>query len=892
MSQVFDAIVVGAGNGGMTGALTLCKAGKKVLLLEKHNVPGGCATSFKRGRFEFEVALHQLYGIGETPTKSKGPLREMFEEFGIWDKLTFVPQKDAFRLAFRNFGEITLPNTRESFVQELKDFFGPESAAIDEYQSLVDRVAVEFDDLYFKLADGLPVNEENYPYIFKYGGITGKEMLDKYFENPMLKGVYQCLYGYLGIPIERVPFAVLAALYVRDGGTWNVNGGSQAMSNALVNTFMDSGGTLKLNTKVERIIVEDNAVKGVITADGETYLAPVVLCNANRINVYVDMIDNRLVPEEVYADLRVSSPGQSIFGLFIALDCPPEEVGIENGTSFLMPPPGGPPSRYDVNLRQLDYVATEYFTCYNIDDPDYSPKGTTVLTLLAGKTPDTWVAMAPEKYHEAKFDYAEKMLDYFEQYYPGVREHIEETEVCTPLTFMNYIGSPNGAIYGVDCHMKDLIATKLDPRSPFKGLYFCGASFLFGGFHTTLLSGRTAAKVILRDIENGVVPFDHDYTGMTGLEKILSSLEAGRVYNLDHRINKGRIKNVVDLYHPDRIDFRVTEIRSETDTAKTLRLTPLGGYVPPFMPGQYINVNVEVGGVCTSRAYSISSSCAERGYYEITVRRSAAGFVSDYLLDKVRVGDTLAASGPAGQFYRFPAVHGKKLCFIAGGSGITPFMSMVQSDYDRLVDDKEIVLIYGCAREDDIIFGDRLRALEAKMPGLRIVPVISEPTPECRERSGFITKELIADMLGDVNEYTFFLCGPQAMYDFVEPELDKLGIRRRRIRREVQTAPANPSKCPGWPEGVSESDVFNVTLPDGSGFRARAGETLISSIEKADLTIRSMCRSGECSYCRSRLLSGRVFHPGTANLRKSDMQWGYIHPCVTYPVSDITLFIP
>src|SRR5512135_86130 len=91
----YDAVVIGAGNGGLTAALTLAKKGLNVLLLEKHNVPGGCATSFVRGRFEFEVALHQLSGIG---TKEKpGPLRALLGELGVLDRIELVEMKILYR---------------------------------------------------------------------------------------------------------------------------------------------------------------------------------------------------------------------------------------------------------------------------------------------------------------------------------------------------------------------------------------------------------------------------------------------------------------------------------------------------------------------------------------------------------------------------------------------------------------------------------------------------------------------------------------------------------------------------------------------------------------------------------------------------------------------------
>jgi ferredoxin len=129
------------------------------------------------------------------------------------------------------------------------------------------------------------------------------------------------------------------------------------------------------------------------------------------------------------------------------------------------------------------------------------------------------------------------------------------------------------------------------------------------------------------------------------------------------------------------------------------------------------------------------------------------------------------------------------------------------------------------------------------------------------------------------------------MYDFVLPELQKLGVSDRQIRREVQTAPDDPTTLPGWPQGIGGNDEFTVTLPDGRKLSAKARETVLVALERAGVTIPSLCRSGECSACRTKLTSGKVFHPGNELLRKSDMRFGYIHPCVTYPISDIAIML-
>ena len=380
------------------------------------------------------------------------------------------------------------------------------------------------------------------------------------------------------------------------------------------------------------------------------------------------------------------------------------------------------------------------------------------------------------------------------------------------------------------------------------------------------------------------------FQGLEKLDEITSEIYASKKFNVDHRSNRGKMKATIDKLHPKKIEYKVTEIRSETNSAKTIRLMPLGGYLPPFIPGQYITVEIEINGILTTRAYSISSASTQRTWYEITVRANKNGFVSDYLLNSLKVGDELVSSGPSGNFTYFPAVHGKRLVFIAGGSGITPFMSMLQTDYDRFEEGKKVDLIYGCAKENDIIFEDSLRKLDEK--GIfKLHPIISEPGEDCNERTGFINADVIKEIVGDVKDATFFLCGPGAMYDFVIPELEKLGVRSSKIRCEVQTMPGDPTKLPAWPENIDDSNTFEITLPDGRKIPARATETVLVALEKAGIVVPSLCRSGECSACRTKLVSGKVYHPGNELLRKSDMKFGYMHPCVTYPISDIEVLL-
>jgi ferredoxin len=127
------------------------------------------------------------------------------------------------------------------------------------------------------------------------------------------------------------------------------------------------------------------------------------------------------------------------------------------------------------------------------------------------------------------------------------------------------------------------------------------------------------------------------------------------------------------------------------------------------------------------------------------------------------------------------------------------------------------------------------------------------------------------------------------LYDFCVPELEKLGVPGRKIRKEVYGAPANICDYPGWPEDIQAETVFKVSINGGRTFDARAGEPLITALEKKGVEIPSLCRSGECSMCRIRIISGKVFQPRGVAVRKSDRKFGYVHSCVSYPLENLEI---
>ena len=168
--------------------------------------------------------------------------------------------------------------------------------------------------------------------------------------------------------------------------------------------------------------------------------------------------------------------------------------------------------------------------------------------------------------------------------------------------------------------------------------------------------------------------------------------------------------------------------------------------------------------------------------------------------------------------------------------------------------------------------------------------VVSDPGRGYRGYQGFIDATLIGEVVPDPQNCTFFICGPPAMYDFCLPEVLKLGVPRRRIRLEANGAPINPTARGDWPPGIGADDQFTVTLPDGRRIDAPATTPLLDTLERSDAGFTfAACRSGECSLCRLKLVAGTVYEPEEAKVRRTDSDQGYIHSCVSYPTSDLTL---
>ncbi len=373
---------------------------------------------------------------------------------------------------------------------------------------------------------------------------------------------------------------------------------------------------------------------------------------------------------------------------------------------------------------------------------------------------------------------------------------------------------------------------------------------------------------------------------------------------VDYATPTDTTQTIVSRLHPTRMRLRVTSVAQSTPTSKTFYLDRIDGPLPPYRPGQYVNLFVDIDGVLTSRPYSIASSPGS-DRLELTVRDKPHGFVAPYLLNEVRVGHEFEATGPTGTFYHEPLIDGQELVFLAGGSGITPFMSILRHALQTEKDPPhlDIHLLYGSRVPDDVIYGEELAELAAVHPNLHYALVVSEPPAGFETGghdhpclTGFLSAELIRKQVPDPAGKTYYICGPGAMYDFCLDALAELGVPRHKIKRELYGPPDNVTQDPGWPAGLEAATAFDVhaEVPGSEGvvtIRAVAGEPLLNSLERYGLVVPALCRAGECSHCRIRLLHGQVYMPSHTALRESDRQHGYVHACVSYPLQDLRIRI-
>ena len=219
-----------------------------------------------------------------------------------------------------------------------------------------------------------------------------------------------------------------------------------------------------------------------VTDDGDQIYSTQVISNASTHATYIDLMDPEQVPASKMKQLGARTLGTSFTTVYIGFDRPARELGITESTNFIAT--GTDADRDYQRAKTLTPSEAMLFSCYDVEDPGFSPEGTCQGALVAMAYADPWLSVPPSEYADTKYRVAGGMLETFYRVFPGCRDHIEEMEIATPLTHMRYLGHPGGAVYGFDQYAKDG-EFFLERCAPIKGLHHVGAWSGMGGFQPT-----------------------------------------------------------------------------------------------------------------------------------------------------------------------------------------------------------------------------------------------------------------------------------------------------------------------------------------------------------------------------------------------------------------------
>lgn len=332
----------------------------------------------------------------------------------------------------------------------------------------------------------------------------------------------------------------------------------------------------------------------------------------------------------------------------------------------------------------------------------------------------------------------------------------------------------------------------------------------------------------------------------------------------------------------------IDEVVRETDDMVSLVLADPSGKPIDFAPGQFFTLVVPVDGVLLRRAYSASSRPGELGgRVRVSVKRIPGGKVSEKLVGSARAGQRLTVLGPSGSFGPSASEGPRHLVLVAGGSGITPMMSIAETWLER-EPHTSIDLVFGNRSERDIPFRDELAALErAHGTRFHVTHVLSEPNEGHDGLRGLLSGDVLARALeGRPRADEHYLCGPEPMRVEARRHFRERGVHDARIFEEVFASPKTKSAAADVPVEVT-------VLVRGEKKRAlqQVGKTLLEAGLAAGIDMPYSCAMGGCGACKVHVVSGETTEDGAA-LTAAERAAGYALACTDRATGPCTLEIP
>jgi prolycopene isomerase len=339
-----------------------------------------------------------------------------------------------------------------------------------------------------------------FPAVSHAATVPLSSLLYRDLSDPLAQLLVGQMWSYFGLPPSQLSALLYAGgltSYLTHGASY-IAGKSQALSQAFASVIEEAGGEVSLGNGAARIDSTSGAVQAVITDGGEYLSTKTVVANANPISVALDLCGRENIPSAFLQRLAAAQPSISTVCVHLGLSRSPCEVGLEdhevffNGTTDLE-------HQYQ-SCQQLAPPSSFLLTAYNVVDPDFSPPGTAVVTLVALTDGRLWQNISPSHYLQLKEQFASQLVAKAAQLYPELSRHIQVAVVSTPITNMRYTGNVAGAIYGFANTVSENPAFRLEQRGPLAGLWFAGAwTQPGGGFEPTISSGLAAAEAILAE---------------------------------------------------------------------------------------------------------------------------------------------------------------------------------------------------------------------------------------------------------------------------------------------------------------------------------------------------------------------------------------------------------